>query len=260
MASIRDLADAIIRMEGSMLPGSVNMTMVTRHGLWNVGHLVWADQRNAVPVIINGRAWAGWPTYDEAYAGLVRQIRLDASRGMTLSRFISKYAPAKENNTAVYIANVSAWTGIPPDARLSDVLDDWQNPPSAPVLNSRLTPGPVPGGKRSSPATEAADSRSPDSTEPQRSGSSQPPPEFSALPSSPGGIEPGGGSGTDSGTPRASAGLAQDKPEESGGTLTMPAPPPARSGPILAAQRAALARFLIRLARRISGEVPSSGV
>jgi hypothetical protein len=259
MASIRDLADAIIRMEGSMLPGSVNMTMVAQHGLWDLGHLVWAGQKNAVPVVINGRAWAGWPTYDEAYAGLIRQIQLDVSRGMTLSQFIAKYAPSSENNTAVYIANVSAWTGIPPDARLSDVLDDWQNPPSAPALNSRLTPGPVPGGKRSLPTT-AADSRSPDSTELRRSGSSQPPSASSASSSSPGGIEPGGGSGPDSSTPRASAGLAQNEPEEPGGTLTIPAPPPARPGPILAAQRAALARFLIWLARRISGEVPSSGV
>jgi hypothetical protein len=260
MASIRDLADAVVRMEGSMLPGSVNMTMVAQHGLWNVGHLVWADQRNAVPVVINGRTWAGWPTYDEAYAGLIRQIRLDTSRGMTLSQFIAKYAPKNENNTAAYIANVSAWTGIPPDARLSDALDDWQNPPLAPALNSRLTPGPVPGGKRSLPAMAAADSRSPDSTEPQRSGSSQPLLASSALSSSPGGIEPGSGSGPDSRMPRASAGSAQDKPEEPGDTLTIPAPSPARSGPILAAQRAALARFLIRLARLISGEGLSSGV
>lgn len=119
MPTLNDIADAIIRMEGSMLPNSVNMRMVRERGLWNVGHLVWAGQRGAVPVDINGRLWAGWPSYEEAYEGLMRQIRLDASRGLTLEQFISKYAPSYENDTRSYIANVSMWTGIPPDTPLA---------------------------------------------------------------------------------------------------------------------------------------------
>lgn len=119
MPTLNDLADAIIRMEGSMLQNSVNMRMVREHGLWNVGHLVWAGQRGAQPVDINGRLWAGWPSYEESYEGLMRQIRLDASRGLTLEQFITKYAPPHENSTDNYIANVSAWTGIPPDTPLA---------------------------------------------------------------------------------------------------------------------------------------------
>ncbi|MEO0248088.1 MAG: hypothetical protein ABIN58_00825 [candidate division WOR-3 bacterium] len=133
MATIQDLADAIIRMEGSMLPNSVNMAIVTKYGMWNVGHLVWAGQRGAVPVVINGRQWAAWPTYEEAYQGLLRQIRLDMSRGMTLTEFLTKYAPPSENQTGVYIRNVSAWTGIDPNARLSDVVSDEYSPPVPPL-------------------------------------------------------------------------------------------------------------------------------
>lgn len=111
--TLRELADAIVRKEGSFLDNSVNMRMVREHGLWNVGHLVWAGQRGAVPVNINGRLWAGWPSMEESYEGLMRQIRLDAARGKTLEEFIYKYAPPNENNTEAYIRDVSAWTGIP---------------------------------------------------------------------------------------------------------------------------------------------------
>ncbi len=121
MPTLRDLAEAIIGKEGSMLPNSVNMRMVREHGLWNVGHLVWAGQRGAVPVNINGRLWAGWPSYEESFEGLMRQIRLDASRGLTLEQFIYKYAPPTENDTERYIADVSMWTGIPPGVPLSSL-------------------------------------------------------------------------------------------------------------------------------------------
>lgn len=136
MPTLRDLADAIIRQEGSMLPNSVNMRMVREHGLWNVGHLVWAGQRGAVPVNIGGRLWAGWPSYDEAYEGLMRQIRLDASRGLTLQQFIAKYAPETENQTATYIANVSAWTGIPPDMQLAALPGTGASP--SPLIYAEL--------------------------------------------------------------------------------------------------------------------------
>ena len=124
MASIRELADAIIRQEGAFDPRSVNMQIVTRYGMWNVGHLSWAGQYGAVPVTVGGRQWAAWPSYEESYEGLLRQIRLDASKGMTLAQFISKYAPPKENPTGAYIQNVSTWTGIDPNAKLADVLED----------------------------------------------------------------------------------------------------------------------------------------
>jgi len=123
MATYKELADAIIQQEGAFDPRSVNMRMVTQQGLWNVGHLTWASQRGAVPVNIGGRLWAGWPTYEDSYDGLLRQLRSYANQGLTLEQMIYRYAPPEENPTESYIAFVSSRTGIPRDGKLSDYLD-----------------------------------------------------------------------------------------------------------------------------------------
>ncbi len=122
MATYRELADAMIEFEGAMNPRSVNMAIYRTYGMWNAGHLTWAHQKGAVPVEVNGRLWAAWPTYEESVEGLIRQIKLDASRGMTLSEFVEKYAPREENPTDRYIEFVSRRTGIAPDQRLQDAL------------------------------------------------------------------------------------------------------------------------------------------
>jgi hypothetical protein len=126
MATIRDFADAVIRMEGSMSdPRSVNQRMVREYGLWNVGHISWAHQPGAVPVNIGGRLWAGWPTYEAAYEGLLRQLRKDISRGFTLEQFTEKYAPKKDgNNPEQYARNVSIWAGIPLGVPLKNVVTE----------------------------------------------------------------------------------------------------------------------------------------
>lgn len=138
MADIHSLANAIIRMEGSDQPNSVNQRMVREFGRWNVGHLVWAGQTNAVPVYIAGRNWAGWPSREASYEGLLRQIRLDASRGLTLEQFISKYAPPNENQTGTYIANMESWVGVPRTTLLSALTSGSpQTPaPSTPAPSS----------------------------------------------------------------------------------------------------------------------------
>jgi hypothetical protein len=121
--SVRVLARAMARMEGADDPRSVNQRLVREHRRWNQGHLIWANQRGAVGIAVGDRAWAAWPSEEEGWQGLMRQIRLDASRGMTLEAFIGKYAPRFENNTGRYIASVSAWTGIEPGTALSAALD-----------------------------------------------------------------------------------------------------------------------------------------
>lgn len=143
MADIHSLANAIIRMEGSDQPNSVNQRMVREFNRWNVGHLVWAGQRGAVPVYIAGRNWAGWPTREEAYEGLLRQIRLDASRGQTLEQFISKYAPPTENATHTYIANMEAWVGVPRTTLLSSIVSGTPTPGPTPTPGSPASPGPT---------------------------------------------------------------------------------------------------------------------
>lgn len=123
LLSVRILARAISRMEGADDPRSVNQRLIREHGRYNQGHLVWANQRNATGVYVGDRTWAAWPSEEEGWQGLMRQIRLDASRGHTLESFVSKFAPRFENNTARYVANIAAWTGIDPQSQLSAVLD-----------------------------------------------------------------------------------------------------------------------------------------
>lgn len=121
-SGIDTVAQAVIQMEGSMLPNSVNMSMVRKHGLWNVGHLIWAGQIGAQKVWMGDRNWAGWPSQAEAYAGLVRDLGAKARAGYTIRQAFEKYAPPSENNTEVYIAHISAATGYPDSAPLSSVI------------------------------------------------------------------------------------------------------------------------------------------
>lgn len=62
------------------------------------------------PVIQNG-FWK--PTSRaQGIAGMYHQVALDISRGATLRKLISKWAPPAENQTEAYIKNVKSWTGI----------------------------------------------------------------------------------------------------------------------------------------------------
>lgn len=98
------VADAVVRQEG------YNSALAP---LNNPGNLIYAGQTGATPVTVNGTTWASWPTYDAGYQGLLNQIALDASRGLTISQFTAKYAPAASGNDPVtYAANIAAATGL----------------------------------------------------------------------------------------------------------------------------------------------------
>lgn len=166
MGRIEDIAYAIMKQEGSTIfpslqpkPGSVNYTINQQYGGWNVGHMVWASQGGAIPVTVNGRKWASWPTYNDAFQGLLRQIRLDAGRGDTIETFIKGeydpktgkwsggYAPPNENDSERYIAFLSAQLGVDRNTRLQDVIDGrttTPNPTPAPVAPK--PPEPVQAG------------------------------------------------------------------------------------------------------------------
>jgi hypothetical protein len=106
------VADAVVRQEG------YNSTLAP---LNNPGNLIYAGQTGATPVTINGMTWASFPTYDAGYQALLNQIALDASRGLTISQFTAKYAPAAAGNDPVtYAANIAAATGLSPNSLLSD--------------------------------------------------------------------------------------------------------------------------------------------
>lgn len=105
------VADAVVRQEG------YNSTLAP---LNNPGNLIYAGQAGATPVTINGMTWASFPTYDAGYQALLNQIALDASRGLTISQFTAKYAPAAAGNDPVtYAANIAAATGLSPGSLLS---------------------------------------------------------------------------------------------------------------------------------------------
>lgn len=125
LMALNPIADAVVRMEGADLPNSVNMHMVRKYGLWNVGHLIWWEptgQYGATKVWIGDRYWAGWPSREDAYAGLLRDLAAKARAGMTIEQAFRKYAPPKENNTEAYIQYVVDQTGWPRTTPLKSIL------------------------------------------------------------------------------------------------------------------------------------------
>jgi hypothetical protein len=106
------VADAVVRQEG------YNSKLAP---LNNPGNLIYAGQAGATPATVGGTTWASFPTYDAGYQALLNQIALDASRGLTISQFTAKYAPAASGNDPVtYAANIAAATGLSPNNLLSD--------------------------------------------------------------------------------------------------------------------------------------------
>ena len=69
-------------------------------------------------------SFAQFPSPEMGMAAMQRQLQLDTqSRGMTLTQFISKYAPPGDNNdTGAYIANMSRSLGIGPNDRIPSHL------------------------------------------------------------------------------------------------------------------------------------------
>lgn len=114
LGAFNAIADAIMRQEGITASSPY-------YSLNNPGMLVYAGQRGATPVTVNGVAWASFPTYDDGYQALLNQIALDASRGETISDFTAKYAPAGHgtNDPAIYAQNLAASVGLSPSDLLS---------------------------------------------------------------------------------------------------------------------------------------------
>jgi len=111
------VAAGIERMEG-FYPGSV----AWRNN--NPGNLRFAGQPGAK------QGAGGFAAFDSVELGrnaLRNQISLNIERGydatgrpiVTLADLITSWAPPNENDTAAYIRNVAAWTGIAADAPLS---------------------------------------------------------------------------------------------------------------------------------------------
>ena len=82
----------------------------------NPGNLRYVGQAGAV------QGQGGFAKFSTPQAGveaLKNQIKLDASRGHTLASFISKYAPPSENNTDLYVKQISQRLGVNPQTNIS---------------------------------------------------------------------------------------------------------------------------------------------
>jgi hypothetical protein len=84
----------------------------------NPGNLKFAHQAGATPGI---GGFARFQSPEAGYQALVHQIQLDASRGYTVSQYITKYAPPSENDTALYIQQACQSLGIDANTPLANV-------------------------------------------------------------------------------------------------------------------------------------------
>lgn len=136
---------AILRMEGADQPNSVNATIQRTAGLYNPGHIEyssWSAAHGAQPVTIQGRTWAGWPTYDagvDAVKALLAQYQRN-DPGITIQQAVFKYAPPNENDSALYARNLASWTGLPVDTPLASVLTGSVPNPTKPPAGSSKPP------------------------------------------------------------------------------------------------------------------------
>lgn len=107
MSGLQILSSHISQLEGYSKKG----TLAQRQN--NPGNLKFVGQAGATK---GEKGFAKFATPVHGQAALENQIKLDASRGLSLEKFIYKYAPPKENNTKAYLASVSrALRGTPKD-------------------------------------------------------------------------------------------------------------------------------------------------
>jgi len=84
----------------------------------NMGNLRYVGQKGATQ---GEGGFARFNTPQEGYTALKNQIKLDSSRGHTLSSFINKYAPPIENDTNTYISQITKRLGVNENTKLSDI-------------------------------------------------------------------------------------------------------------------------------------------
>lgn len=118
MATKEQLAAAIARFEGWLVPG----TIARRNN--NPGNL--RSGKGQIGTDSNG--YAIFPNEQTGWDALYRQIDLDTSRGLTLQSFIAKYAPPSENATQGYLNFLVRELGVSADTPLSVITGGGPNP------------------------------------------------------------------------------------------------------------------------------------
>jgi hypothetical protein len=106
------LARLVAKEEGFGVPGAIP---TVRHNPGDLRHAPNASHEGIGPndIGIEPNDATGWED-------LERQLRLDASRGLTLAQFVDKYAPASENNSKQYLAYLCV--GLFADTPVSEAL------------------------------------------------------------------------------------------------------------------------------------------
>ena len=84
----------------------------------NPGNLKFVGQQGAT---MGENGFAKFSSPQAGVQALKDQISLDASRGSTLSDFVSKFAPSSDNNTSQYIQQIATALNVDPSTKLSDL-------------------------------------------------------------------------------------------------------------------------------------------
>ena len=107
------LAQLIAKEEGFGLAGKIPTLRNNPGDLRHSPHSQHPSDPNAVGTI---------GTLEDGWADLERQLKLYASRGMTIRDCIYQYAPPNENNSGQYLGFICHGLGCGPDALVSDAL------------------------------------------------------------------------------------------------------------------------------------------
>lgn len=97
---------------GKKMIGRLNVA--TRNN--NPGNLRFAGQKESIGK--DERGFARFATPQAGWRALLAQIRLDSGRGLSLRKFIYKYAPPEENSTIQYLHFVATKMKTTPDSLL----------------------------------------------------------------------------------------------------------------------------------------------
>lgn len=118
------LACAIATQEGWFTPGT---TPAVRH---NPGDLRYAQQMNAGAPGWDGTGSPPIATFtsdETGITGLYRQLWLQVAKHQTVAQIIAQWAPPNENDTSTYLWNVLAWTGLPANTPVLQLLPKLVN-------------------------------------------------------------------------------------------------------------------------------------
>ena len=115
------LACAIATQEGWFAASGSNQPQLKN----NPGDIRYAKQLNASAPEWNGIGNPPIATFSNpatGIAGLYRQLWMQVAEGQTVAEIIAQWAPPVQNQTTLYLRNVLAWTGLPRDTPVLDLL------------------------------------------------------------------------------------------------------------------------------------------